>query len=83
MYLRPYDYKHITIKGLEQLEVKWCGYCNGGGRKTFVMYDNRSCMRNICSKINLCLEIKPLVVSLTYLADLQTGKRGDGDRIWL
>lgn len=45
------------------------------------MCDNRSSMRNIRSEINYCLVNKPLVVSLTNLADLQTGKRGD--RIWL
>jgi hypothetical protein len=45
--------------------------------------DKRSCMRNIRSEINYCLENKPLVVSLTNLADLQAGKRGEGDRIWL
>jgi hypothetical protein len=45
-------------------------------------YYNRSCTRNIRSKINYCLGNKPLIASLTNLADLQTGKRGDGDRIW-
>jgi hypothetical protein len=49
----------------------------------FMVSDNRSCMRNICSEINYCLGNKPLVISLTNLADLQTGKRGEGDKIWL
>jgi hypothetical protein len=40
-------------------------------------------MRNIRSEINYCIGNKPLVVSLTNLADLQTGKEGEGDRIWL
>jgi hypothetical protein len=49
----------------------------------FVVCDNRSCMRNIRKEINNCLGNKSLVVSLTNLADLQNGKRGDGDGIWL
>jgi hypothetical protein len=49
----------------------------------FVVCDNRSCMRNIRNEINYCLGNKPLVVSLTNLADLLAGKRGDNDGIWL
>jgi len=48
-----------------------------------VVCDNRSCMRNIRSEINYCLGNKPLVVSLTNLVDLQTGKQGEGDGFWL
>jgi len=48
-----------------------------------VMWDNRPCMRNMRSEINYCLGNKPLVVSLTNLADWQGGKRGEGDSIWL
>jgi hypothetical protein len=40
-------------------------------------------MRNIRSEINYCPGNKPLVISLTNLADIKIGKRGDGDRIWL
>jgi hypothetical protein len=36
----------------------------------FVVCDNRSCMRNIHSEVNYCLENKPLVVALTNLAYL-------------
>jgi len=49
----------------------------------FVVCDNRSCMRDIRSEINYCLGNKLLVVSLTNLADLQDGKRGDSDSVWL
>jgi hypothetical protein len=49
----------------------------------FVVGDNRSCMRNIHSEINYCLGNRSLVVSLTNLADLQIGKRGDGESVWL
>jgi hypothetical protein len=48
-----------------------------------VACDNRSCMCNIRSEINYCLRNRLLVVSLTNLADLQTGKSGEGDSIWL
>jgi hypothetical protein len=40
-------------------------------------------MRNIRSEIYYCLGNKPLVISLTNLVDLQVGKRGEGDTIWL
>jgi hypothetical protein len=45
--------------------------------------DDRSCMRNIRSENNYCLANRPLVVSLTNLANLQAGKRGERDTIWL
>jgi hypothetical protein len=48
-----------------------------------VVCDNRSCMRNIRSEINYCLGNRSLVVSLTNLADIQLGKRDEGDSIWL
>ena len=51
--------------------------------KLFVMSDNRSCIRNIRSEIDDSLGNMPLVVSLTYLADLQTGKRENGDSVWV
>jgi len=55
----------------------------GSGEGMFVVCDNRSCMRNIRSEINYCLGNSPLIVSLTNLADLQSGKRGEGDSVWL
>ena len=49
----------------------------------FVVCDNRSCMRNIRSEINYCLGNMQVVVSFTNLADLQAGKRGDEESVWL
>lgn len=72
-----------TDKNSEQRQAKWHNFHQASGGKMFVVCDNRSCMRNIRSEINHCLGNKPLVVSLTNLADIQTGKRGDGDKIWL
>ena len=40
-------------------------------------------MRNIRCEIIYYQENKSLVVSMTNLAELQTGERGEGDRIWL
>jgi len=40
-------------------------------------------MGNVRSEINYCLGNKSLVISLTNLVDLQRGKRGEGDKIWL
>jgi len=70
-------------KNLEQRQAKWRNFHQASGGRMFVVCDNRSCMRNIRSEINYCLGNKSLVISLTNLADIQTGKRGDGDRIWL
>jgi hypothetical protein len=72
-----------TDKNIEQRQAKWRNFHQASGGRMFVVCDNRSCMRNIRSEINYCLGKKPLVVSLTNLADLQTGKRGDGDSVWL
>ena len=70
-------------KNLEQRQSKWRNYHQASGGKMFVVCDNRSYMRNIRSEINYCLGNKPLVVSLTNLADLQTGKRGEAHSVWL
>lgn len=70
-------------KNLEQRQAKWRNFYQASGGRMFVICDNRSCMRNIRSEINYCLGNRPLVVSLTNLTDLQNGKRGDSDRIWL
>jgi hypothetical protein len=72
-----------TDKNIEQRQSKWRNFYQASGGRMFVVCDNRSCMRNIRSEINYCLRNKSLVVSLTNLADLQAGKRGDGDSVWL
>lgn len=45
--------------------------------------DNRSYLCNFRTEINYSLGNKPLIVSLTNLADLRTSKRGEGDKIRL
>jgi len=70
-------------KNLEQRQAKWRNFYQASGGRMFVVCDNRSCMRNIRSEINYCLGNRFLVVSLTNLVDLQTGKRGEGDSVWL
>ena len=70
-------------KNLEQRQAKWRNFYQVSGGRMFVVCDNRSCMRNIRSEINYCLGNMSLVVSLTNLADIQTGKRCEGDGIWL
>jgi hypothetical protein len=70
-------------KNLEQRQAKWRNFYQASGGRMFVVCDNRSCMRNIRSEINYCRGNKQLFVSLTNLADLQAGKRGDGDSVWL
>lgn len=72
-----------TDKNIEQRQAKWRNFYKASDGKLFVVCDNRSCMRNIRSEINYCLGNKPVVISLTDLADLQAGKRGDSDSIWL
>jgi len=70
-------------KNIEQRQAKWRNFYQASGRKMFVVCDNRSCLRNIRGEINYCLENLAGVVSLTNLADLQAGKRGQGDSVWL
>jgi hypothetical protein len=70
-------------KNLEQRQIKWRNFYKASGGRMFVICNNRSCMCNIRSEINYCLGNKPLVVSLTNLADLQAGKRGEADSVWL
>jgi hypothetical protein len=72
-----------TDKNIEQRQAKWRNFHQASGGKMYVVCDNRSCMRNIRSEINYCLGNKPLVVSLTNLADIQAGNRGEGDSVWL
>jgi hypothetical protein len=72
-----------TDKNIEQRQAKWRNFYHASGGRMYVVCDNRSCMRNIRSEINYCLGNKPLVVLLSNLADLQVGKRGEGDSIWL
>ena len=64
-----------TDKNLEQRQAS--------GGKMFVVCDNRSCMRNVRSETNYCPGNMAVVVSLTNLANLQAGKRGEGDSVWL
>ena len=70
-------------KNLEQRQTKRRNFYQASGGTMFVVCDNRSCMRNIRSEINYCLGNKPLVVLLTNLANLQMGKRGEADSVWL
>ena len=72
-----------TDKNVEQRQSKWRNFYQASGGKMYVVCDNRSCMRNIRSEINYCLGNRLLTVLLTNLADLQTGKRGEGDSVWL
>ncbi len=72
-----------TDNNIEQRQAKWRNFYQASGGNMFVVCDNRSCMRNIRSEINYCLGNMSVVVVLTNLADLQAGKRGEGDSIWL
>lgn len=66
-----------------QRQAKQRNFYQASGGRMFVVCDNRSCMRNIRSEINDCLGNRPLVASLTNLADLQSGKQGERDSVWL
>ena len=72
-----------TDKNIEHRQAKCRNLYQASGDGMFVMCDNRSCMRNIRSEINYFLGNRSLAVSLTDLADLQTGKRGEEDGVWL
>jgi len=79
-----WDIQHVSgaDKNLEQRQAKWRNFHQASGGRMFVVCDNSSCMRNIRSEINYCLGNRSMVVSLTNLADLQIGKRGEGDCVW-
>lgn len=70
-------------KNIERRQAKWRNFCRASGGHLYVICENRSSMRNIRSEINYCLGNQQAEVSLTNLAELQTGKRGEGDSIWL
>ena len=72
-----------TDKNIEQRQAKWRNFYQASGGKLFVVCNIRSCMRNIRSEINYCLGYRPLKISLTNLIDLQSGKRGINDSVWL
>ena len=73
----------FSDKNLEQYQAKWRNFYQASGGRMLVVCVNCFCMRNIRSEINYCLGINTLVVSLTNLADLQAGNRGEGDSVWL
>ena len=70
-------------KNIEQRQAKWRNFYQASGGRMVMVCDNRSCIRNIRSEINFCLEDQSLIVSLTNLATLQAGKRGEGESVWL
>jgi len=72
-----------TDKNVEQRQSKWRNFHQASGGRLFVVSDNRSGMRNIRSEINYCLGNQPGTISLTNLAELLAGKRGEGESIWL
>ena len=72
-----------TSKNIEQRQSKWRNFYQASGARLFVVSDNRSGMRNIRSEINYCLGNQPGTISLSNLAELLAGKRGEGDSIWL
>ena len=72
-----------TEKNVEQRQAKWRNFVQASRGQLFVVCDNRSCMRKICSEINFYLGNQPMTISLTNLVEIQAGKRGDGDSIWL
>lgn len=72
-----------TDKSIEQRQAKWLNFYQASGGRIFVVCDNRFCIRNIRSEINYCLENRSMMLSITNLADIQSGKRGEGDSDWL
>jgi hypothetical protein len=72
-----------TVKNIEGRQAKWWNFYQASGGHLYVVCDNLPCMRNIRSEINFCLRNKACIISLTNLVELQAGKRGEGDSIWL
>jgi len=76
------EVKRGVDKDIEQRQEKRRNFHQASRGKMFGYCDNRSCIRNIRSEINYCLGNQSLVVSFTNLADLQAGKRCEGDSVW-
>ncbi|MDD5369140.1 MAG: hypothetical protein PHQ40_08645 [Anaerolineaceae bacterium] len=70
-------------KDREKRQAKWLNFYEASQGKLYVACDNRTCMRSIRSEINFSLGNRPGIVHLTNLTDLQSGKRGEGDSLWL
>ena len=70
-------------KNIERRQSKWLNFYQASGGHLYVICENKASMRNIRSEINYCLGNQPATISLTNLADLQAGKRGEAESIWL
>lgn len=70
-------------KNIEKRQAKWRNFYQASGGRLYIVCDNRSCMRNVRSELNYYLGNQPAIISMTNLADLQAGKRGEGDSLWL
>ena len=65
-------------------QAKWRNFHAATGGKLYIICDNRTCMRAIRSEVtSLLLQHTPGDLYITNLADLQAGKRGQGNSIWL
>ena len=61
------------------LVSSWRNFYQASGGHLYVVCENRAGMRNIRCEINYCLGNLPVVISLTKMAELQAGKRGDSE----
>jgi hypothetical protein len=70
-------------KDIEQRQAKWRNFHQASGGVMYVFCDNKSGMNRIISEMNYALGNRSAIIFLTNLAELQAGKRGNGDSIWL
>jgi hypothetical protein len=70
-------------KDIEQRQAKWRNFHQASGGVMYVFCDNKSGMNRIISEMNYALGNQSAIIFLTNLVELQAGKRGVEDSIWL
>lgn len=70
-------------KDLEQRQAKWRNFHQASGGVMYIFCDNKSGMNRIISEMNYALGNQSAVIFLTNLVELQAGRRGGEDSIWL
>ena len=70
-------------KDIEQRQAKWRNFHQASGGIMHVFCDNKSGMNRIISEMNYALGNQSAIIFLTNLVELQAGRRGVEDSIWL
>jgi hypothetical protein len=72
-----------NVRKREERKAKWENAWTAGGGQIYAICDNRDCMRTIRNEINFIMGGRPSTLHLSNVNDIQAGKRGEGESIWL